>query len=179
MSAVASRYARALADVVFSDKLDPAKTLQDLQEIAQLLTTNHDLRSVWVIPSIPAEQKLKLLDAIASAAGLTRQVRNFVAILIEKRRLGMMADLIAQLKAELNERMGLAEADVVSARVLGDDERSTLVSQLAKVTGKTIRAQFEQDKSLLGGATVKVGSTIYDGSVRGQLQKMKAQIAGQ
>ena len=179
MSAVASRYARALADVVFSDKLDPAKTVQDIQTIAQFVDANLDLRAVWVIPSIPIEQKLKLLDAIASTAGLTRQVRNFVAILIEKRRLNMMADLIVQLKIELNERMGIAEADVLSARVLADDERRTLESQIAKATGKTVRAQYEQDKNLLGGATVKVGSTIYDGSVRGQLQKMKAQIAGQ
>jgi F-type H+-transporting ATPase subunit delta len=179
MSAVASRYARALADVVFSDKLDPAQTVQDIQTIAQFVDTNLDLRAVWVIPSIPIEQKLKLLDAIASEAGLTRQVRNFVAILIEKRRLNMMADLIIQLKIELNERMGIAEADVLSARLLADDERSTLEAQIARATGKTVRAQYEQDKSLLGGATVKVGSTIYDGSVRGQLQKMKAQIAGQ
>jgi F-type H+-transporting ATPase subunit delta len=179
MSAVASRYARALADVVFSDKLDPAKTVQDIQTIAQFVDSNHDLRAVWVIPSIPIEQKLNLLDAIASSAGLTRQVRNFVAILIEKRRLDMMADLIVQLKLELNDRMGIAEADVLSARVLADDERKTLESQIAKATGKTVRAQYEQDKDLLGGATVKVGSTIYDGSVRGQLEKMKAQIAGQ
>jgi F-type H+-transporting ATPase subunit delta len=179
MSAVASRYARALADVVFSDKLDPAKTVQDIQTIAQFVDSNLDLRAVWVIPSIPIEQKLKLLDAIASSAGLTRQVRNFVAILIEKRRLDMMADLIVQLKLELNDRMGIAEADVLSARVLADDERKTLESQIAKATGKTVRAQYEQDKDLLGGATVKVGSTIYDGSVRGQLEKMKAQIAGQ
>jgi F-type H+-transporting ATPase subunit delta len=179
MSAVASRYARALADVVFSDKLDAAKTVQDIQTIAQLVDANLDLRAVWVIPSIPIEQKLKLLDAIASSAGLTRQIRNFVAILIEKRRLDMMADLIVQLKIELNERMGIAEADVLSARVLADDERRALEAQIAKATGKTVRAQYEQDKSLLGGATVKVGSTIYDGSVRGQLQKMKAQIAGQ
>jgi F-type H+-transporting ATPase subunit delta len=91
----------------------------------------------------------------------------------------MMPEMISQLKAELNERMGLADAEIVSARTLAEDERMNLQAQISKITGKTVRAQFEQDKSLLGGATVKVGSTIYDGSVRGQLQKIKAQIAGQ
>jgi F-type H+-transporting ATPase subunit delta len=179
MAAVTSRYARALADVVFSDKLDSEKTVQDLQNIAQSLHSSPDLRLVWLIPSIPPEQKFKLLDAIASSSGMARQVRNFVAILIDKRRLGMISEMIAQLKAELNERMGLADAEIVSARALAEDERKNLQAQISKITGKTVRAQFGQDKSLLGGATVKVGSTIYDGSVRGQLQKIKAQIAGQ
>jgi F-type H+-transporting ATPase subunit delta len=137
------------------------------------------LRLVWLIPAIPPEKKFKLLDAIASSMGMARQVRNFIAILIEKRRLGMMPEIITQLKAELNERMGFADAEIISARSLADDERNILQAQISKITGKTVRAQFDQDRSLLGGATVKVGSTIYDGSVRGQLQKIKAQIAGQ
>jgi F-type H+-transporting ATPase subunit delta len=179
VAAISSRYARALADVVFADKLDPAKTVQDLQDIAAVLHSSPDLRSVWDIPHLPMEKKLKLLDAIAASTGMAKQVRNFIAILIEKRRLKMLPDMIVQLKAELNERMGFADAEVISARTLGEDERRLLEAQIAKVTGKKVRAQFEQDKNILGGAVVKVGSTIYDGSVRGQLQKIKAHIAGQ
>ena len=179
MAAISSRYARALADVVFAGNLDPAKTVQDLQDIAGLLHSSSDLRSVWEIPAIPIEEKLKLLDAVAASSGMAKQVRNFISILIEKHRLNMLPDMIVQLKAELNERMGFADAEVTSARTLADDERSLLEAQISKVTGKNIRAQFVQDKNILGGAVVKVGSTIYDGSVRGQLQKIKAQLAGQ
>jgi F-type H+-transporting ATPase subunit delta len=71
----------------------------------------------------------------------------------------------------------LADAQVTSSRTLGDDERRTLEAQISKATGKTVRATYTQDKALLGGAVVKVGSTIYDGSVRGRLERMKQQIA--
>ena len=177
MSVIARRYARALADVVFSAKLDASKTIHDLQEMEQLIRSSSDLRSVWESPSVPAEQKLRLLDSIAAKSIMARQVRNFVGILIEKRRIPQMREIIAQVQSELNERMGFAEAEVSSARTLGEDERKTLEANIAKVSGKTIRAIFSQDKNLLGGAVVKVGSTIYDGSVRGQLQKIRMQIA--
>jgi F-type H+-transporting ATPase subunit delta len=179
MAAIASRYARAFADVIFSAKLDPAKNLQDLKDIATLVRTSHELKLVWESPSVPPDQKLKLLDAVAASAGMARQTRNLIAILIDKRRLSMFPDLVVQLQAELNERLGLADAEVISARTLGSDERSVLEAQISKATRKTVRARYEEDKALLGGAVVRVGSTIYDGSVRGQLQKMKAAIAGQ
>ena len=178
MSVIALRYARALVDVIFSSKLDAGKAMQDLRDVSQLVQSSHDLRSVWDSPSVPADQKMRLLDSVASKSIMAKQVRNFIAILIEKRRLGQMPEIILQVQAELNDRLGFADADVSSARTLGDEERKTLESSIAKVSGKTVRAKYRQDKDLLGGALVKVGSTIYDGSVRGQLQKIKAQIAG-
>jgi F-type H+-transporting ATPase subunit delta len=179
MAAVASRYARALAEVVFADKLDATKTLQDLEQLAQLLKSSADLRFVWESPAIAPEDKSKLLDSVAAQAAIARQVRNFVGILIDNRRLKFLPEIATQLRAELNERLGLADAAVVSARALDDSERKSLETQISKVTGRTVRARYEQDKTLLGGAVVKVGSTIFDGSVRGQLQRIKAQIAGQ
>jgi F-type H+-transporting ATPase subunit delta len=179
MAAVASRYARALADVVFSAKIDPAKTVQDLKEVAELLQSSRELKLIWDNPAVDPQQKHKLLDAIAALLGMARQLRNFIAIVIDRRRLSMLPHVIEQLQAELNERLGLADAEVISARTLGSDERTILEAQISKATRKTVRAHYEEDKALLGGAVVKVGSTIYDGSVRGQLQKMKAAIAGQ
>jgi F-type H+-transporting ATPase subunit delta len=179
MAAVASRYARALTDVVFSAHLDPAKTIQDLKDIASTLQTSKDLRFAWESPAIPQPKKLQLLDAIAAQAGMVKQVRNFIAILIDQRRLNVLPEMITLLQSQINERLGFADAEVTSSRPLADDERKTLESQVAKATGKTIRASYGQDKALLGGAVVKVGSTIYDGSVRGRLERIKAQIAGQ
>jgi len=177
MAAVASRYARALTDVIFSAKLDAGKTMQDLKDINATLQTSKGLRFAWESPAVPQPKKLQLLDAIASQAGLAKQVRNFIAILIDQRRLNLLPEMIAQVQLQVNERLGLADAEVTSARTLADDERKTLESQVAKATGKTIRASYGQDKGLLGGAVVKVGSTIYDGSVRGRLERMKQQIA--
>lgn len=179
MAAVSSRYARALTDVIFSAHLDADKTVKDLKDMDATLSTSKDLRFAWESPAVPQEKKLKLLDAIAAQSGMVKQVRNFIAILIDKRRLNMLPEMIEQVQAQVNERLGFADAEVTSARPLGDDERRALESQVSRATGKTVRASYTQDKTLLGGAVVKVGSTIYDGSVRGRLQRMKQQIAGQ
>lgn len=177
MSAVASRYARALTDVIFADKLDAAKTIQDLKDLNADLYATHELRFAWESPAVSHDKKLKILDSIAARSGMQKQTRNFIAILIEKRRINLLHEMVDQVQAQVNERLGLADAQVSSSRTLSDDERRTLEAQISKATGKTVRATYTQDKALLGGAIVKVGSTIYDGSVRGRLERMKQQIA--
>src|SRR3954468_16004290 len=103
MAAVASRYARALTDVIFSDKLDAAKTIQDLKDVSSELHSSHDLRFAWESPAVPQDKKLKLLDAIASQSGMSKQTRNFIGILIEKRRLNLLPEMIEQVQAQVNE----------------------------------------------------------------------------
>jgi len=103
-------------------------------------------------------------------------VRNFVAVLTDNRRLPLFSEILKQLEQELNERQGFAEAQVSSARQLGDSEKQMLEAEITKMTGKKVRARYEQDASLLGGAVVQVGSTIYDGSVKGQLEKIREQL---
>jgi F-type H+-transporting ATPase subunit delta len=99
-----------------------------------------------------------------------------VAVLIDKRRIKFLADIVAQFAKELNERLGFAEADITTARELTANERGELERDLAKVTGKNIRARYSEDKALLGGAVARVGSTVYDGSVKGQFEKIRAQL---
>ena len=178
MAAVTNLYARAFADVVFSAKLDAAKTTTDLSSLAETVRGSYDLRKVWSNPAVSFDQKIKILDALAAKMELVRQMRNFTAILIEKRRIGLLSEIAEQVKVELNERMGFVNADITSARDLAADEKTSLEAQLGRVTGKKVHASYAQDASLLGGAMIKVGSTIYDGSVRGQLQRMKAKISG-
>ena len=100
-----------------------------------------------------------------------------MAVLIDHRRVQFLGRIIEQLKKELDARMGFAEAQVTSARELGDDEKRGLEAQIEKVTGKKVRAHFGLDATLLGGALVRVGSTIYDGSVKGQLEKIREAIS--
>ena len=135
-----------------------------------------DLRRVWENPAVPAEQKRKLLDAIVQREGIERHVRNLVAVLIDHRRMQFLARIVEQLEKELDARLGFAEAQITSARELGDAEKRALEAQIEKVTGKKVRAQFGLDASLLGGAVVRVGSTIYDGSVKGQLEKIQRKL---
>jgi F-type H+-transporting ATPase subunit delta len=104
-------------------------------------------------------------------------VRNLIAVLIDHRRMAYLERIIQQLEKELDARMGFAEAQITSARDLGDSEKRALEGQVEKLTGKKVRARFGLDASLLGGAVVRVGSTIYDGSVKGQLEKIKEAIS--
>jgi len=177
MASVASTYARAFADVVLSARLDANRAIGGLRRISGLLTESVDLRRVWENPAVPADQKHKLLDAIVRQEGIERHVRNLVAVLIDHRRTQFLARITQQLVKELDARLGLAEAQITSARELGDSEKRAIEAQVEKVTGKKVRAHFNLDASLLGGAVVRVGSTIYDGSVKGQLEKIREALS--
>ena len=177
MASVTITYARALADAVFDAHLDPAKTLAEAQALTQLVSESRELRQVWETPSISAEQKRGVLDAIVAREGISHTVRNFVAVLIDHRRTNFLAPIVKQFELELDQRMGFAEANITSARELSEAERRGLESQVEKLTGKKVRAHYLRDASLLGGVVVRLGSTIYDGSVNGQLERIRTAIS--
>ena len=176
MASFVSIYARALAEVVIDRKLDANGVAGDLQSVSAALKDSSELRRVWDSPSVLAPQKLKLLDAIAARTGLSREIRNFVAVLISNRRIHVFDDIAKESMAQINDRLGIADAEIVSSRDLAAEERRKLETEVAKVTGKTLRVSYSIDPKVLGGAMVKVGSTIYDGSIRGQLHRIKEQL---
>jgi len=176
MASFVSIYARALTDVVIDRKLDANRIGAELESVSALLKESADLRTVWDNPSVTGEQKLKLLDAVVSRMSLSREVRNFVAVLISNRRLHAFSEIAAQAVAQINSRLGIADAEILSARELSAEEKRKLETQVAKVTGKSLRVRYSLEATLMGGVVVKVGSTIYDGSVHGQLQRMKEQL---
>lgn len=177
MAAITSRYARAFADVVMERKLDANKTLAALHALLSLVQSNEDLRKTWDNPSISPGQKHGVLDGLVARLGASREVRNFLAVVIDHRRTNDLERIVRQVEQELNDRLGFAEAKITSARRLGDGEKQTLEHQIQRMTGKSLRARYAEDASLLGGAMVRVGSTIYDGSIQGQLKRLREQIA--
>ncbi len=150
MASVASTYARAFADVILDTHLDAARSIAELRAIASLLAESSDLRRVWENPAIPAEQKRRVLDVIAERDGVSRQTRNLVAVLIDHRRIHFLEPIIRQLEKELDARLGFAEAQITSARLLGDAEKQEFEAQVGKLTGKKVRAHYDEDQSLLG-----------------------------
>ena len=174
---MASTYARAFADVILKAHLDVERAVAELRSVATLLNESSDLRQVWENPAIPVEQKRRVLDVIAQRDAISKQVRNLVAVLIDHRRTHFLNAVIRQLEKELDARMGFAEAEIISVRELDQTEKREFEQQVAKVTGKKVRAHYGRDASLLGGAVVRVGSTVYDGSVKGQLERMKEAIS--
>lgn len=177
MAAVAGRYARAFAEVITAQKLDGDKTAGELDDLAGMISESHDLRNIFQNPAVEHKQKLALLDAIMKKTGGGKLLRNFLAVLIDHNHIGQMKEIAKMFRRELDARMGIADAQISSARELSATEKKDLEKQLTTVTGKQVRATYSEDSSLLGGAIVRVGSTIYDGSVRGQLEKIKQQIA--
>jgi F-type H+-transporting ATPase subunit delta len=177
MSAIASRYARALVEVVLEQKIDPDIARQQLNAIVDAVRESTELRRVWESPAVSAEQKRAVLDAIVRQIGAVKPIRNFVAVLIDHRRIAMLDDVAKQFDSELNAQLGLAEAEISSARPVSADGKRELESQLERLTGKKVRAHYSSDPDLLGGVVVRVGSTIYDGSVRGQLEKIKQELS--
>src|SRR4029453_3459018 len=134
MASVTSIYARAFADVVFEKRLDSAKSLEQLRALNELLQTNPDLRRGGENPAIAADQKRRVLDSIAARERLSSPVRNFVAVLIDNRRIHFFDAIVSQVQHELDARMGFAEAQVTSFRDLSESEKRMLESQVEKLT---------------------------------------------
>jgi F-type H+-transporting ATPase subunit delta len=177
MASVTTTYARAFADAVLARQQDTMKVLTEARSLSAMVASNKELREVWETPSIPAEQKRGVLDAIAAREGLSPIARNFVAVLIDHGRIRFLDPIVKQFEKEIDNRLGFAEAEITSARDLSDEDKRELEVQIALVTGKKIRARYSRDPSLLGGAVVKVGSTIYDGSISGRLERMRQALS--
>jgi F-type H+-transporting ATPase subunit delta len=177
MAAVDLRYARALAAVVSNQKLDVVAAQGELNDFAATLEASAELREVLENPSIPEPQKLKVLDAIAAKAGMSRTVRNFIAVITHHQRLHELREMVSSFASIVDEQAQVAEAEIVSAHTLDEANRKLLEDRIAKLTGlQTVHATYSEDKTLLGGAVVTIGSTVYDGSIRAQLAQLKERL---
>jgi F-type H+-transporting ATPase subunit delta len=176
MSALTLRYAHAFASVAASNHLDANAAQQQLRDFSETLAGSRELREVLMNPSIVNEQKLKVLDAIAGRMGMIAQVRNFLAVIMDHQRLAELDEILTEYHEIADEQSGLAEAEITSARPLNNEDRAELETQVAKVAGGRVRATYREDATLLGGAVVRIGSTVYDGSLRGQFQQLKQRL---
>jgi F-type H+-transporting ATPase subunit delta len=176
--AVAQRYAAALADVALEQKgADKAKA--DLAAFENAFYSSSDLRNFLESPAIGEEPKQKAIEQITAKMDLSVAVRNFIRLIVKNHRTEMLREIQQAFQSELNARMGIAEAVVTSARELNDQQKAELTRALERRTGKKIEARFREDKTLLGGAVVRVGSTVYDGSVREQLTRLREQLGAE
>jgi F-type H+-transporting ATPase subunit delta len=173
MAAFVSRYARAFLDVVTSAKLDTAALDRQLADFEATWDGSPELQTFFQNPAVAATQKVGILDKLNAKLGLQKELRNLLAVLIDNGRIGQVHEVAAAYRAELRDRLGIREAEIVTARELSTDERNTLIAGVGKLAGARIEAQFKLDQSILGGAVVRIGSTIYDGSVRGRLERLR------
>ena len=178
-AAFAARYGRAFADVVASGKLDANSLDRQLQDFLATWDGSRELREVFLNPAIPAAQKVAVLDKLNVKMGLQRELRNLIAVMINHDRTGSVHEVANAWRAEMQERLGIRQAEIVTARDLSEGERAELVAGVIKLSGSRIEPTFKQDPGIIGGTVVRIGSTVWDGSVRGRLERLReALIAG-
>jgi F-type H+-transporting ATPase subunit delta len=176
--AVATRYATALADVALEHQRGN-EVKRDLDAWAGVYAGSADLRNFLESPAVDREDKLKVIEQVAAKMKLESAVRNFAMLLMDRGRTELLGEIRAAFGAQLNARLGIAEAEITTAQELSAAEKKELAAALERRTGKKIEAKFVEDEALLGGAVVRVGSTIYDGSVREQLTRLREQLEGE
>jgi F-type H+-transporting ATPase subunit delta len=179
-AAFAARYARAFADVVATAKLDAQALDRQLQDFLATWDGSRELRELFANPAVPSVQKVAILDKLNAKMGLQRELRNLIAVLINNDRISDVHEVATAWRAEMQERMGIRQAEIVTARELGEGERAELIAGVGKLAGSRIEPTFKLDPGIIGGTVVRIGSTVWDGSVRGRLERLKeALVSGQ
>ncbi|HEV7844382.1 MAG TPA: ATP synthase F1 subunit delta [Pyrinomonadaceae bacterium] len=177
MQMVARRYATALADVVTA-RGEAQEVQKELAAWAEMMQSNGQLLEVFRNPTIPYEQKRKVLDTLIERSHVRPTTSNFLQVLLQNHRLAELREVNKRFAQILDERSGVVSAEVTTARPVAQSSQDALRTKLTAMTGKSVRLSFTTDEELIGGIVTRIGSTIYDGSVRNQLQQVRERLAG-
>lgn len=179
-TAVVNRYASALADVVLSPQSDvtPQDAMAQLGAFNQAVQEARDLRLILGTPAVPVARKRAVLKDIAQKLGTSRTVRNFILVLNDHRRAAALPQVLEAAESIFDERAGFLRAELKSAYDLNPAQQNELSGQLSAIAGKPVRMRFAVDPELIGGVTAKIGSRVYDGSVRSRLLGMRKRLVG-
>jgi F-type H+-transporting ATPase subunit delta len=175
VKALAERYAGALVDVAL-EKKQADQVKQELAAFAEMVRDSPELQAFLANPSIARAAKHSAIEQLVARMGASRTLRNYLFVIVDQRRAGMLVEIEQAFSRLLDARQGVTQASVTSATELSAKERAELAAALAKLTGEKVQAQYATDATLIGGAVVRIGSTIYDGSVRTQLERMRARM---
>jgi F-type H+-transporting ATPase subunit delta len=179
--AAATRYARALFDVLLKEGKDVEKVQAELQQFAELFA-GQQLAQILGNPGIPASKKKALATALIDRAGqISPPVAKLILVLAEKDRLTLLSGIARAYNERVMDHLMIVRGDVTTAVPLAPDKLRLLEEGLAKATGRKVVLESRVDPSIIGGVVTRLGSTVYDGSVTTQLQKMKQSLieAGQ
>lgn len=178
LSVVASRYARALLDVVLAPgaNIDTNQVVADLRAVADVIKGSADLRNTLESPAVAPSRKRAVMRRLLEPAGIGEKVRNFVYVAIDHRRADEFPSIVDAFEQLLDERLGFVSADVRSARELDPAQRAALEAQVVRLSGRKAKVKFSTDPALLAGVVARIGSTVYDGSVRGQLERLRSRL---
>lgn len=178
--AVAKQYAQALADLVFApdSAIGAEEAAAQLRAVEELAGESAELRTILLSPAVPPARKRAVISRLTAPIGLAPLIRNFLFVVIDRRRTPLLAKIRETFEALVDERRGVVRAHVRTAWEPAEAQKRRLADVLAAMTGRQVRCDYSSDEELLGGAVLRLGSTVWDGSLRGRLEALRQRLAG-
>jgi len=179
ISALGRRYAKALVDVISApgSQINGNQALQQLRAANDLIGSSTALQNALLSPAVSPARKRAVMGKLTGELGISQVVRNFIYVVIDHRRVPEFPSIVEAFDRLLDEQMGFVRGEVASAKALGDAQRASLEAELSRLTGKKAKLDYSVDPALIGGVIARVGAKVYDGSVRGQLDKLRIKLA--
>lgn len=178
MKSASLQYANALADIALEQgAAEPAR--RQLAEFVAVYQESAELRNFLGSPAVTREAKHGVIEKLAARLGASKIIRNFLFVVIDNQRTHLLPGILETFERVLRRRQGVAEAEVASAAEMNQNQKAGLLKVLERLTGKKIEAKYLLQPELLGGAVVRIGDTIYDGSVRSQLNQLRVRLASE
>ncbi len=175
VTTIANRYARALADVITA-RGEMNEVAAELNQFSGMMSQHGQLRDVFASPVLSLERKRGVLNELLARLQLRQTSNNFLQLLLVNSRLHNLDQVLRALSRELDARTNIVSAEVTTAREISDAEKTMLRDKLKAATGKDVRLQFRTDPSVIGGVVTRIGSLVYDGSIKTQLAQMKQKL---
>ena len=177
LQTVARRYAAALADVTI-ERREERDVQNELDQWAEMLEAAPQLKEVFANPTVAYDQKRKVLEDLISRSRVRDTTASFLRVLLKNQRLSQLRDIVERYGRVLDERAGVVAANVITARPIPEELKSSLHETLMAATGQKVRLTFTTDETIIGGLVARIGSTIYDGSVQNQLERLSESLSG-
>ena len=172
ISNISKRYARAFFDIAGEEK-KLEQYYDELHQFSSVIAQNKDLGGFLANPIFEQESKKKVLEKIIGKLSLSPMTINFLKLLIDKKRIDILPDIETCYRQLMDETLKTVRVTVKTAFPLSGEMQSYITSSLKKMTGRTVDVTVENDKNLLGGIVIGVGDTLYDGSIKNQLNNMR------
>ena len=178
MKSASLQYATALADIALEQgAAEPVK--KQLGDFGAAYAESAELRNILASPAVEKAVKHGVIEKLTARLGASRVIRNFLFVVADNQRTHLLPEILETFDAVIRQRLGMAEAEITSAAELTAAQKNSLQQTLERLTGKKIQAKYSLDPALLGGAVVRIGDTIYDGSVKSRLNQMRARLSAE
>ena len=177
LQTVARRYASALADVVI-ERREEREVQKEIGLWASMVDSNPQLKEVFANPTVAYEQKQTVLEELIARTRCRETTASFLRVLLRNQRLAQLPEVATRFGQILDERAGIVAAEITTARPIPEELKQALHDTLASATGRTVRLTFATDEAIIGGLVARIGSTVFDGSVENNLERLAEGLVG-